>query len=409
MAFEAFQERDYRWFWTSQFFSNIGSWMQAVALGWLVYHLTDSPFLLGFVGFANSIPTLFLMLPGGVVADRFDRRRVISASQWAQALSALFLAVAIRTHQISVWQIIVASMVVGVAVSFSAPAYQAMVVDLLDDRSRLPNAVAMNSLQFNLSRAVGPLLAGLTLSAYGSFWCFFFNAISFLPLIWVLGRLRDRQHRAQRGPMVSQLAEGFRYVLNERFILILLAIVGAASLFGYPYLAMMPMIARSLFTDDARGLGVLMSGIGGGALVGSLALSLRMPPRRLMMPSILGSLIAFGIALVAIGFVRSQGVITAALAVAGAAMVVCVALCNTSIQRRVPDAMRGRVLSMYTFAFYAFLPFGSLVAGLIAEHHGLAPTMILLGGGLLLSAVAAMAAITIARRRGTASQAVQPG
>ena len=399
MAFEAFQERDYRWFWTSQFVSNIGSWMQAVAQGWLVYHLTDSPFLLGFVGFANSIPTLFLMLPGGVVADRFDRRRVISASQWAQALSALFLAVAIRTHQISVWQIIVASMVVGVAVSFSAPAYQAMVVDLLDDRSRLPNAVAMNSLQFNLSRAVGPLLAGLTLSAYGSFWCFFFNAISFLPLIWVLGRLRDRQHRAERGPMVSQLAEGFRYVLNERVILILLAIVGAASLFGYPYLAIMPMIARSLFTDDARGLGVLMSGIGGGALVGSLVLSLRMPPRRFTMPLILGSLIAFGIALVTIGFIPSQGVITAALAVAGAAMVVCVALCNTSIQRRVPDAMRGRVLSMYTFAFYAFLPFGNLVAGLIAEHRGLGITMVVLGGGLLLSAVAAMAAITMERRR----------
>jgi len=398
MAFEAFQERDYRWFWTSQFFSNIGSWMQAVAQGWLVYHLTDSPFLLGFVGFANSVPTLFLMLPGGVVADRFDRRRVISASQWAQALSALFLAVAIRTHQISVWQILVSSMVVGIAVSFSAPAYQAMVVDLLDDRSRLPNAVAMNSLQFNLSRAVGPLLAGLTLSAYGSFWCFFFNAISYLPLIWVLGRLRDRQHRAERGPMVSQLAEGFRYVLNDRVILILLAIVGAASLFGYPYLAIMPMIARSLFTDDARGLGVLMSGIGGGALAGSLALSLRMPQRRLTMPLILGSLIAFGIALMTIGFVRSQGVITAALAVAGAAMVICVALCNTSIQRRVPDAMRGRVLSMYTFAFYAFLPFGSLVAGLIAEHRGLGTTMAVLGGGLLLSAVAAMVAITIARR-----------
>jgi MFS family permease len=408
MAFEAFHERDYRWFWTSQFFSNIGSWMQAVAQGWLVYHLTDSPFLLGFVGFANSIPTLFLMLPGGVVADRFDRRRVISASQWAQALSALFLAVAIRTHQISVWQIIVSSMVIGVAVSFSAPAYQAMVVDLLDDRSRLPNAVAMNSLQFNLSRAVGPLLAGLTLSAYGSFWCFFFNAISYLPLIWVLGQLRDRQHRSERGPMVSQLAEGFRYVLNDRVILILLAIVGAASLFGYPYLAIMPMIARSLFTDDARGLGVLMSGIGGGALVGSLALSLRMPPRRLTMPLILGSLIAFGIALVTVGFVRSQGVITAALAVAGAAMVVCVALCNTSIQRRVPDAMRGRVLSMYTFAFYAFLPFGSLVAGLIAEHRGLGTTMVVLGGGLLLSAVAAMAAITIARRR-LASRVVQIG
>lgn len=190
--------------------------------------------------------------------------------------------------------------------------------------------------------------------------------------------------------MVAQLAAGFRYVMNERVILILLGIVGAASLFGYPYLAIMPMIARTLFTDDARGLGFLMSGVGGGALVASLALSLRTPPRRLMMPVILTALVAFGVALMAIGFVRSQGVITAVLAVAGASMVVCVALCNTSIQQRVPDAMRGRVLSMYTLAFYAFLPFGNLVAGTIAEHRGLPPTMLLLGGGLLLSALVAM-------------------
>src|SRR5438552_13640965 len=191
--FEAFQESDYRRFWLTQSSSNLGSWMQVVAQGWLVYRLTDSPFLLGFVGFASSIPSFFLMLPGGVVADHFDRRRVVSASQWAQALSALFLAVAIRTGQISVWQIIVASLVVGVAISFSAPAWQAMVVGLPDDRTRLPNAVAMNCLQFNLSRVIGPLLAGLTLAAWGRFWCFLFNALSFLPLIWVLGRLTKRQ------------------------------------------------------------------------------------------------------------------------------------------------------------------------------------------------------------------------
>src|SRR4029079_12975990 len=137
-------------------------------------------------------------LPGGVVADHFDRRRVVAASQWAQALSALFLAVAIYTKQIGVWQIIAASFAVGLAISFSAPAWQAMVVDLLDDRARLPNAIAMNSMQFNLSPVVGPLLAGLTRSAWGSFWCFLFNAVSFLPLIWILGRLTKRQHPPQQ-------------------------------------------------------------------------------------------------------------------------------------------------------------------------------------------------------------------
>lgn len=389
--FEAFQEKDYRLFWTTQFVSNIGTWMQTVAQGWLVYRLTDSPFLLGFVGFASSIPAFFLMLPGGVVADHVDRRRVVGASQWAQALSALFLAVAVRTGQISVWQIIIASLVVGVAISFSAPAYQAMVVDLLDDRSRLPNAVAMNSLQFNLSRVVGPLLAGLTLSAWGSFWCFLFNAISFLPLIWALRRLTKRQHPPEAtSKLWALLAEGFRYVRSDRVVLLLLGIVAAASLFGYPYVTIMPMVARTLYAhDDARGLGILMGGIGIGALAGSVALSMTTPSPRRMMPSILTAILTFGIALGAVGFVRAHVPVLALFAVCGAAMVVGVALCNTSIQQRVPDAMRGRVLSMYTFAFFAFLPFGNLFAGILAEHRGLAPTMLAMGGGLVVAGAAA--------------------
>jgi MFS family permease len=390
MAFEAFRERDYRRFWTTQFISNIGSWMQTIAQGWLVYRLTDSPFLLGFVGFANSIPSFFLMLPGGVVADRLDRRRVVSASQWAQTFCALSLALAIRTNRIAVWQIIVTSMIVGVAISFSAPAWQAMVVDLLDDRSRLANAVAMNSLQFNLSRAIGPLLAGVTLSLYGSFWCFFLNAISFLPLIWALGTLQERQQRGHsEGAMMSRLAEGFRYVYRERILLVLLAIVAAASLFGFPYLTIMPMIARGLFRNDAAGLGMLMGAVGAGALSGSLFLSVRTPSRRHMMPWIIGSLALFGLALAGIGLVRAQVWVFALLVICGVTMVVSVALCNTSIQQHIPDTMRGRILSMYTFAFFAFLPFGNLLAGVLAEHGGLKPTMLALGGGLLVSALAA--------------------
>ena len=385
--FEAFAEKDYRAFWTTQFISNIGSWMQTVAQGWLVYRLTDSPFLLGFVGFASSIPSFFLMLPGGVVADHFDRRRVVSASQWAQALSALFLAVAIKTGQVSVWQIILASLVVGVAISFSAPAWQAMVVDLLDDRSRLSNAVAMNSLQFNLSRVLGPLLAGLTLAAWGSFWCFFFNAISFLPLIFVLGRLTKRQKPPQpTGKLWALMREGFAFARSNRVVLLALIIVAAASLFGYPYVTIMPMVARNLYGhDDARGLSYLMGGIGAGALVGSAALSMiPVPPRRIM-SSIFVCIAAFGLALGVVPFVRQHAVVIALLAVCGAAMVVGVALCNTSIQQRVPDAMRGRVLSMYTFAFFGFLPFGQLVAGILAEQRGLPPAMLFMAGGTVLA------------------------
>ena len=385
--FEAFQEKDYRQFWTTQFISNIGSWMQTVAQGWLVYRLTDSPFLLGFVGFASSIPSFFLMLPGGVVADHLDRRRVVSASQWAQALSALFLAVSIRTGQISVWQIIGASLVVGVAISFSAPAWQAMVVDLLDDRSRLPNAVAMNSLQFNLSRVLGPLLAGLTLAAWGSFWCFFFNAVSFLPLIFVLGRLTKRQKPPQStAKLWALMAEGFAFARSDRVVLLALIMVAAASLFGYPYVTIMPMVARILYAhDDARGLGLLMGGIGAGALIGSAALSMVTLSARRIMPAIYLCIAAFGLALGGVGFVRQHAFVIALLAVCGGTMVVGVALCNTSIQQRVPDAMRGRVLSMYTFAFFGFLPFGQLVAGILAERRGLTPAMLFMAGGTLLA------------------------
>lgn len=392
MAFEAFRERDYRWFWSTQFFSNIGSWMQTIAQGWLVYRITDSPFLLGFVGFANSIPQFFLMLPGGVVADRFDRKRVVSASQWTQALCALWLAGAVLLHRISVWQIIATAVITGIAMSFSGPAYQAMVVDLLDDRKRLPNAIAMNSLQFNLSRVVGPLLAGVTLSLYGTFWCFFFNAISFLPLIWVLGAIRQRQLRQpSEAAMLSHLAEAFRYVARDKIVLLMLSISVAASLFGYPYLSLMPMIARMLFRNDAAGLGVLMGGVGAGALAGSLFLSVRMPQKRHMISAALITLTTFGVGLTGVAFARTQAPVFAMLVICGASMVICLALCNTLIQARTPDQLRGRVLSMYTFSFSGFLPFGNLLGGILAEHRGLPPTMLALGGGLLLAAIAGYA------------------
>lgn len=388
--FEAFREPDYRRFWSAQFISNVGSWMQTVAQGWLVYRLTDSPFLLGFVGFASSAPALLLMLPGGVVADQLDRKRVVAVSQIAQAVCALFLAISIQLHRITVWQIIAAALVVGVAQSFSAPAFQAMVVDLLDDRRRLPNAVAMNSLQFNISRAVGPLIAGATLSAWGSFWCFFVNALSFLPLVWVLYTMRNRQLPFEGSTaLFARLAEGFRFVRSDRVVLLLLGVVAAASLFGFPYLTLLPIVARQLFTDDARGLGYLTAAIGAGALLGALTISARTPRPKTAIPAVVTSLLLFGIALGATAAFRSVRMVSLLFFVCGVTMVVSLALCNTTIQQRIPDMMRGRVLSMYTFAFYAFFPVGNLMSGILAERLGIAITLLGLGGGLVLCAVLA--------------------
>lgn len=350
--FEALQERDFRRFWITQFISNLGSWMQGVAQGWLVYRLTDSPFLLGFVGFAVSAPALVLMLPGGVIADQVDRKRVVALSQAAQAACALLLAISIRLGTITVWQIIAAAVVVGIAQSFSAPAFQAMLADLLEDRSRLPNAIAVNSVQFNFSRALGPLLAGATLSAWGSFWCFFLNALSFLPLIHVLGTIKNRQKPLENSAaMWTRLNEGFSFVRRDRVILLLLVVVAASSLFGYPFLNLMPMVARAMFSNDATGLGYLMGGTGGGALVGALVLSLKTPGKRRSQQFIVACLLLFGASLTAVSAFASPAMVVSLLFVTGFTMVTCVALCNTSIQQRVPDSMRGRVLSMYTFAF----------------------------------------------------------
>jgi MFS family permease len=407
--FEAFHEPDYRRFWTTQFISNIGTWMQAVAQGWLVYRLTDSPYLLGFVGFANSVPAVVLMLPGGVLADQLDRKRVVAASQIAQALCALFLAVSIYMNRITVWQIIGAAVVTGVAQSFSAPAFQAMIVDLLDDRSRLANAIAMNSLQFNTSRAAGPLLAGAALSAWGSFWCFFLNALSFLPLVWVLMRMKNRQ-QAWTGtePMFTRLAEGVRFVRSERVVLLLLCVVSAASLFGYPFMNLMPVIARQMFVNDAAGLGYLMSATGAGALLAALALSLRTPRQRLALELVMGSTMILGVALAAVAAFRSTAMVMVLLFVCGVAMVVSMALCNTTIQQRVPDAMRGRVLSMYTFAFFALIPFGNLAAGLMAEKRGIAPALLMLGAGLLGSAILVARALLVSRATPRAPESARP-
>lgn len=400
--FEAFAERDYRRFWISQFFSNIGSWMEAVAQGFLVYRLTDSAFLLGFVGFAHAIPSVFLMLYGGVVADHFDRRRVVMISQWTQAATAMALALSIFTNQLAVWQIVVAALVNGIAISFSAPAWQAMVLDLLDDRANLPNAIAMNSLQFQLARAIGPLLAGATLAAFGGFWCFFVNSLSFLPLIWILGRVKARQKTvSEKSAVWERLRAGFAYVRGDRPILLALCMSAAASLFGFPYLTLMPIVARKLFPQgEAQGLGYLLGAIGVGAMLGSLTLSLKTPRHRWMIPAIITAIAIFGTSMATVGTLRMPLGVMALLFACGVSMVVALALCNTSIQQRVPDVMRGRVLSMYTFSFYAFAPFGNLGSGTLAEHYGIGRTLLFLGVALLACAV--VAAIVMQWTRPTA-------
>lgn len=388
--FAALRERDYRRFWISQFISNIGTWMHSVAQGWLVLSLTDSPFLLGFVGFANSIPIFFLMLPAGVVADQVDRRRLLRAAQAVQALCALVLAVSVFLDTIHVWQIAAVAAIMGVTTAFSSPTYQALVLDLLTDRTRLANAIAMNSFQFNLARVFGPLLAGLTLTFAGTFYCFLINAASFLPLLVVLGRIQRRQKVAKRKELtiLGPLLQGFRFVGRDAEVWTLLLVVASASLFGYPYITLMPLLARVLFGLGASGLALLMGTLGIGALVGSLLLTLRRS--RVGNPGwiILGSLAGFGTALVSSAINHSPPAVLASLFFAGLSMVMCLASVNTHLQHLIPDELRGRVLSMYTFAFFGVIPFGNLTAGILAEKWGVQAAFLTMGTALLFCALA---------------------
>ncbi|HUP44581.1 MAG TPA: MFS transporter, partial [Thermoanaerobaculia bacterium] len=394
------RETDYRRFWITQFISNIGSWMQTVAQGWLVYSLTDSAFLLGFVAFASSAPAALLMLPGGVVADQYDRKRVVAFSQVAQAGSALFLAVMTFAGRITVWQIVGAAIVVGIAQSFSAPAFQAMIADLLLDRSRLPNAIAMNSLQFNSSRVIGPLIAGAALTIWGAGPAFLLNALSFLPLTWVLMRIPNRQKPLEgRSAIHERLAEGFRFVLADKLVLLLLGVVGLGSLFSYPVINLMPVVARFTFANDAAGLGYLMAAVGVGALCGALALSMRTPGQERGLLLIVGALALNGAALMSVAAFRSRPAVLALLFVCGITMVVCMALCNTTIQSRLPDFLRGRVLSMYTFAFYASIPLGNLIAGAVAERGGIRRALVMLGSGVVSTGALSGYAMWVGRRR----------
>lgn len=387
--FAALAERDYRRFWIAQFVSNIGGWMQTVAQGWLVLKLTDSPFLLGLVGFANSIPILLLMLPGGVIADHVDRRQLLRIMQTTQSAIALLLAASIYFDTVTVGQVIAAAALNGVAIAFSSPTFQALVLDLLGDRSKLANAIAMNSLQFNLSRVSGPLLAGLLLTYAGAFACFLANAFSFLPIIFTLGFIGKSPIAARESVKIGKrLIEGVSFAWHSRAIRWLLFIVAAASFFGFPYITLMPVLASVSFGRSPAGLAILMASLGAGALIGSFFLAF-WSGRQQRRTLILSSLALFGVALIAAGRLRDPLALGAALVLAGFTMVTCVASVNTQLQSLIPDVLRARVLSIYTLSFFGVVPFGNLLSGFVTEQRGIETSFLLMGVGLVASALIA--------------------
>lgn len=394
--FAAFSHPPFRLVWSGSFVSNIGSWMQTVALGWLVLQLTNSAFMLGLVGFASSFPMLVLLLLGGVYADRVDRRKLLIGALSSMAVLAAVLASLTWLEVVHIWHILVLALLSGSALALSAPAYQAFLHDIVGRRD-LQSAIALNSTQFNLSRILGPSLAGLAVGAIGLAGCFALNAASYLASIGALLAVKvNRRGSAATGAMWESLVEGVVYVGRRPRVQALLTLTALISILAMPYATLLPIIARDVLGLDARGLGYLFAIGGVGAVAGALSLTLRGRFRRRGL-YLLGCAGGAGLATLTLGLARQDVVAGAALVGIGFAATSAIALSNTLLQELVHDQMRGRILSLFGLAFMGTFPIANLVAGTLAEATSASTTLTVTGGVLVV--VAALVGVLRPRLR----------
>jgi MFS family permease len=366
---------DYRLFFTSAFLTNIGSWIQIVAQGWLVLSLNSSPFWLGVVGFAGGLPALLFSLLGGVFADRFDRKRLLVLAQAVQMVMALLLAGLTWKGVITVPLVAGIAFVSGLAMALSGPAYQTLARDLAD--SEVTSAVALNSAQFNLARAIGPSLASILITTVGSAACFFLNALSFIFVIAALLRVKlPTQATPSTLSFRCSLIEAFRYVQNTPTVKWLLSITAISSLFAMPYITLLPVFAKDIFHSGSTGLGLLTGAVGLGAVMGSLLIAWlgdRIGKGRIVFFASLG----FGASL--IGFALSTSFVLSLilLSLLGANAVCQITLINTLLQTIVPSHLLGRVMSFFSLAFAGLIPIGNLISGSLAHYLGTPLTLAL--------------------------------
>jgi len=379
LVLRAFKHRNYRLFFGGQLISLTGTWMQSLAQAWLVYRLTGSAVLLGFVAFAGQFPVFLFATIGGAFADRHRRHRILVATQTASMLLAFVLAALTLTHRVQVWHVFMLASLLGVVNAFDIPTRQAFVTEMVG-KEDLINAIALNSSMFNGARIVGPAVAGILVATVGEGWCFFANAVSYMAVIagLLLMKITARERIPLPGSTLASIIEGFSYVGRTGPVRSLLSLIGLISLLGMPYVVLMPIFADQILHGGARGLGLLMGASGVGALIGALSLAARSGARGL------GRLVAFaaagfGISLILFSFSRSFWLSAALLLPVGFFMIVEMASTNTLIQTLVPDNLRGRAMAVYGMMFMGMAPFGALLAGAIAHRLG-APITVALGG-----------------------------
>jgi MFS family permease len=375
----AFRHRNYQLFFAGQLISLTGTWMQSVAESWLIFRLTGSAALLGATSFATLAPVFLFATAGGIVADRVDRRRILILTQSISMLLPLTLAALTLSGHVRVWHVFVLATCLGITNAFDIPARQSFVVEMVG-REDLANAIALNSSMVNGARVVGPAIAGLLVAAVGEGWCFLLNGISYIAVIAGLALMkvprRPRPH--QRRSAWRDTVDGFQFSTRTSPVRALLILLGLISFAGMPYSVLMPVFAETILGAGPKGLGLLMGASGLGALGGALALLSRRGVRGLGR-WVAVSAAAFGVALIAFSYSRTFWLSAVLLIPVGAAMMVEMAASNTLLQAMVPDALRGRVMALYSMMFMGMAPFGALFAGWLAERYG-APMTVAIGG-----------------------------
>jgi MFS family permease len=384
-TFASLRYPNYRRWFVGQSLSLMGTWMQSVAQGWVVYELTGSKLALGTITFVGSVPSLFFMLPGGALADRMPRRRLLVITQTSMMVLAFVLAFLTATKLLQVWQVAILAVGLGIANSFDVPARQAIAVDLVDDRSDLQNAIGLNSTMFNLARVVGPAVGGLILAVAGAAWCFALNGLSFLAVIVALLsiRLTSAEQSIHPGPMIPQIVDGLRYVWSNRPVRAIIALVGVSTLFGFSYAVLMPVFAVDVLNVGEAGLGMLNAAVGVGALIAALAVASLSHSRYKMWQLGVGSFL-FPLALIGLALSRFYPLSLAFLILIGFAFISQNATANTVVQAIVPDDLRGRVMGVYSFLFFGTAPFGALLAGAVAQAFS-APIAVAAGACITLT------------------------
>jgi len=388
--FRALSHRNYRLFWTGAFLSNVGTWMQAVAQGWLMLNLTNSPFWLGLDAFMATSPAVVFTLLGGVFADRIDRRRLLLYTQVLAGLTALVLAALVATSVVNRWMVLGFSFVTGCCMSLASPSYLALTYDLVG-REDLANAIALNSTQFQLSRVIGPALAGIAFRLFDIAGCFFANGLSYIAVVAALWMVRMERnpnamaHSQKQHAIWRDLIEGFQYVRNRPRVSSLLLLSAVNSLFGAPYFALVPIYARDIFHLGGTGLALLSGTAGAGAFCGALLVTYLGDFRRKGWFVLVGSIL-FGICVMGFGVSSRLMLSLVFLFGIGFAIVCSVAVTNTLLQKLVTDQMRGRVMSMFLLSFLGTMPIGNIAAGAASTHFS--PQLTLAAGGLVVTMAA---------------------